>query len=148
MVKKTITYKDYNGDKRTEDFYFDLNETEVIELQVTTEGGLENMINRIVASNDSAEIYMLFKKIVFAAYGVKSPDGRKFVKNDSVREDFQASPAYNELIKSFMSNPTAAADFITSILPTEMLGSDDMQQIEVKKQEAMDAVNNKEIGVE
>ena len=147
MLKKTITYKDYNGEKRTEDYYFDLNETEVIELQITTEGGLENMINKIVASNDTAEIYQLFKKIVFAAYGVKSADGRHFTKNESVREEFQSSPAYNELIKSFMTNPQSAADFINAILPTEMLDEKGMAMVEEKRKE-VESITEKEIGVE
>ena len=85
MFIKSITYTDYNGLKRTEDHYFNLNKGELMEMQVTTEGGLVEMLKRIVANHDYPTIYKTFKGIVLKAYGVKSADGKRFMKVTTIR---------------------------------------------------------------
>ena len=88
MLKKTIAYTDYNGTTRKEDFYFNLTQAEVTELEVSVEGGLVEMINRIVAAQNGKVIIETFKDIILRAYGEKSPDGRRFIKNQEVRDAF------------------------------------------------------------
>ena len=86
MLKLTRTYKDYNGVSRTEDFYFNLTQAEVTELELSVDGGLVEMINRIVAAQDGKQIIAIFKDIILRAYGEKSPDGKRFIKNQELRD--------------------------------------------------------------
>ena len=79
MVKETITYIDYNGNERTEDFYFNLTKAEVVEMELMTPGGLSNLLIRISNANDVPEGIKFAKEIVLRAYGEKSPDGRRFI---------------------------------------------------------------------
>lgn len=77
MLKKTITYTDYNGLKRTEDFYFNLTESELSEMEVDVDGGMSNKLKQIVDANDGKQIMQNFKFFIKKAYGEKSDDGRK-----------------------------------------------------------------------
>ena len=88
MLKKTIKYTDYNGNQREEDFYFDLTEAELTRLNFTTEGGLEALLNQIIATQDMPQLYLQFEKIVQLSYGVKSLDGRYFDKTDEILHKF------------------------------------------------------------
>ena len=81
MLKKTITYVDYNGSERTEDFYFNLTKAEIMEMELSTTGGLSEMIARIVAAQDAPAIIKVFKELILKAYGQKSADGKRFVKS-------------------------------------------------------------------
>ena len=88
MLKKTITYTDYNGVERKEDFYFNLTKAEIMEMEMSISGGLTEMINRIVAAQDAPAIIKIFKELVLKAYGVKSPDGKRFIKSDELATEF------------------------------------------------------------
>ena len=82
MLKKTITYRDYNDNERTEDFYFNLTKAELMEMEMSTTGGLAEMIQRIVSAQDAPAIIKIFKELVLTAYGQKSPDGKRFIKKE------------------------------------------------------------------
>lgn len=117
MLKKTITYTDYNGNSRTEDFYFNLTQAEVTEMEVSVSGGLVEMIRRIVAAQDGKQIINTLKDIVLRAYGVKSPDGKRFIKNQEVRDAFEQTEAYSQLFMELATNADRAADFFNAIIP-------------------------------
>lgn len=121
MVKKTITYKDYNGTERTEDFYFNLNKTEVMEMELTTDGGLENYIRKIVDAKDQGKIVMLFKDLVLKAYGEKSDDGKYFRKSPERSADFAQTEAYVTLFMELATNADAAAAFVNGIVPQDLV---------------------------
>ena len=120
MIKKTISYVDYDGTKRTEDFYFNLSKAELMEMQTSMEGGMRGYIQRIMAANNQVELMKLFKNILLMSYGKKSDDGRLFVKNDSIRAEFEAHPAYSEIYMELMSNEQKAADFINGLIPADL----------------------------
>lgn len=120
MLKKTVTYKDFNDVERTEDFYFNLTEAECVEWQMGTEGGLVEMIEKIVAAKDSKSLIALFKDLVLKAYGEKSPDGRRFMKNDAIREAFSQTNAYSIIFMELASNDIAASDFIKGVIPKKV----------------------------
>ena len=124
MLIKSITYTDYNGLNRTEDHYFNLNKGELMEMQVTTEGGLVEMLKRIVANHDYPTIYKTFKGIVLKAYGVKSPDGKRFMKvDDNGRQlchEFEETEAFSVLITELATDDKAAADFINGLIPADL----------------------------
>lgn len=117
MLKKTITYTDYNGTTRKEDFYFNLTQAEVTELEVSVEGGLVEMINRIVAAQNGKVIIETFKDIILRAYGEKSPDGRRFIKNQEVRDAFAQTEAYSNLFMELATESKAASEFVNGIVP-------------------------------
>ena len=117
MLKLTRTFTDYNGASRTEDFYFNLTQAEVTEMELSVDGGLVEMINRITAAQDGKQIIALFKDIILRAYGQKSPDGRRFVKNQELRDEFAQTEAYSDLFMELATDAKAAADFLNCIIP-------------------------------
>ena len=117
MLKKTITYTDYNGVERKEDFYFNLTQAEIMEMEMSTAGGLAEMINKIVAAQDAPAIIKLFKDLVLKAYGEKSADGRRFIKNDELRTAFAETEAYSILFMELATDTDAASDFVNGIVP-------------------------------
>lgn len=117
MLKKTMTYTDYNGNQRTEDFYFNLTKAEVMEMEMGTNGGMQEFLNRIVAEQDSAKIVEMFKKIILKAYGVKSLDGKRFVKSEELSSEFSQTEAYSDLFMELATDADAASAFISGILP-------------------------------
>ena len=117
MYIKSITYTDYDGEERTENFCFNLSKAEIAEMQLSSIGGLDQMIKDIIAAKDNAKLVQLFKDLVLKAYGVKSPDGRRFIKSDELREEFSQTEAYSELFMELVSDAEAAADFINKITP-------------------------------
>lgn len=117
MIKKTITYTDYNGNERTEDHYFNLNQAEIMEMQMSTDGGLDEQIKRIVAAQNAPEIMKLFKSIILKSYGVKSADGKRFIKSDEISTEFSQTEAYASLFMELVTDADAAAKFVNGIVP-------------------------------
>lgn len=120
MLKKTITYVDYNDSERTEDFYFNLSKAEIMEMEMSTSGGLAEMIKRIVAAQDVPAIIKIFKDLILKAYGVKSPDGKKFIKSSELSTDFAQTEAYSQLFMELATDADAAAKFVNGIIPADM----------------------------
>lgn len=131
MYIKKITYTDYNGEQRTEPFYFNLNKGELIKLQLSKNGGYQAFLRRLLDTNDQAEIIKVFDQFIKDAYGVKSDDGKRFIKNQEVLDDFVQSEAYSELLTELISDEKAQLEFIQGLMPAEY-----MQQIasEFKKE--------------
>lgn len=119
MLKKNIKYVDYDGNARAEDFYFNLNKAEIVELELGTTGGLTKTLEKIVQEKDNKCIVEYFKAIILKAYGEKSADGRRFIKSQELRDSFEQTEAYAELFMELSSNAKAAADFISGIVPKE-----------------------------
>lgn len=136
MYKKTITYTDYNGEKRTETFLFNFSKAELAELQLSTDGGLEVYIKRIVDTKDTKALVKIFKDLLLKSYGVKSDDGRRFIKSDELSTDFSQTEAYSEFFMELATDDKAAAEFINGIMPS------DLQQ-ELAKDPQMIAALNK-----
>ena len=120
MLKKTIKYTDYNGVERTEDFYFNLNKAEIMEMQLTTVGGLDAYLKKIISAQDMPTLMRIFKDLVLKSYGVKSDDGRRFIKNDKLREEFEQTEAYSILYMELSTDAEAAAAFVNGIIPADV----------------------------
>ncbi len=136
MLKKRITYTDYNGIKREEDFYFNLTKAEIMEMEMSTSGGLTELINRVVETQDAPSIIKIFKEIIMKAYGEKSPDGKRFIKSAELSDAFSQTPAYSELFMELASDADAASTFVNGIIPADMAQAVAKQQEEdAKKQE-------------
>lgn len=123
MIVYPETYTDYSGNTRTEEFHFHYNQAELMEMELETEGGFSARVQRIINANNHPELYKLIKQFVLGSYGVKSEDGRRFMKNDEIRRSFEESPIYERLMMRLTTGPNAAeeaAKFINGITPEGM----------------------------
>lgn len=117
MLKKTITYTDYDGLERTEEFRFNLTKAEVVDMELTTAGTFSETMKRIIAEKDIIRIAKLFKELLLKSYGVKSDDGKRFVKSPELSEAFSQTEAYSDLYIELLSNPEEAAKFFAEVAP-------------------------------
>ena len=117
MIKKSITYTDYNGITRTEDFYFNLSKGELMEMELGTTGGMKQMLEKIVQERDNKRMVEIFKDIILRSFGEKSPDGKRFVKSKELTEAFTQTEAYSELFIELASDDKAASAFINGVIP-------------------------------
>lgn len=117
MLKKTITYTDYNDVERTETFYFNISESELTEMQLSTEGGLAERLQKMIDAQDVPSVTKVFKDIILKAYGEKSADGKYFRKSEEISNAFVATEAYNKLYMELLQDPDKLADFINGLLP-------------------------------
>ena len=124
MLKKTVTYEDYDGNTRTEDLYFFLSKSELMQLELSEPGGLSKKLERITKTNDGKEIIDVFKDIIRMSYGEKSEDGRVFIKKRNgmpIFEEFEQTPAYDALFTELLLDPDKASAFINGILPKDIM---------------------------
>lgn len=145
MLKKTITYENYNGDTVTDDFYFNLTKVECMELEYSfgANNTLSNAITTLVESEDIGALIAAIKKILLMSYGIKTPDGKRFIKNDSIREEFEQSPAFENIYWDLVTNPDEAASFISGIVPQNVrdsLGEDPKQALLDRMQESLNEI--------
>lgn len=120
MLKKTITYTDYNGVERTEDFYFYLSKADLMEMEMGTTGGFAEMIQKVVNAQDAPAIIKIFKDLILKAYGEKSADGKRFIKNDEIRDAFSQTEAYSQLFMELATDSDAAGKFVNGIMPADV----------------------------
>ena len=120
MLKKTIEYTDYNGTERKEDFYFNLTQAEIMEMEMSTVGGLAEMMQNVVKAQDAPAIIKIFKDLVLKAYGQKSPDGKRFIKSDELSTEFSQTEAYSQLFMELATDADAAAKFVNGIVPGDI----------------------------
>ena len=120
MIKKTVTYKDYNDTERTESFYFHFTEAEILDMEMSVEGGFAERVQRIVDAKEQSALLKVIKNFVLDAYGVKSEDGKRFIKTDKVKEEFVQSPAYSMIFMELVTNDALAADFVNGVVPDTM----------------------------
>ena len=123
MLKKTVTYTDYNGVERTEAFYLHYTEAEILDMEMSTEGGFAERIQKIIDAKDQVSLMKLIKKFVIDAYGIKSEDGKRFIKNDKVKTEFLESPAYSKIWMELVMDDEVAADFVNNVIPSDMKGT-------------------------
>lgn len=120
MLKKTITYVDYNGTERTEDFYFNLSKAEIMEMEMGTTGGLAEMIKKVVDAKDAPAIIKIFKDLVLKAYGEKSLDGRRFIKSEALSNEFSQTEAYAQIFMELATDADKASEFVKGIIPADI----------------------------
>lgn len=121
MIKKTMTYEDFNGVERKEDFYFHMTEAELMEWETSLDGGLSGAINKILELQDTKELMKIFKELITKSYGEKSPDGRRFVKNKDILESFTQTQAFSDLYMELATDDKAAAEFINGLIPKSLM---------------------------
>lgn len=117
MLKKTLTYTDYDGNERTEDFYFNLTKLEVLEMEIEIPGGLTGLLTKIVQTKDTKEIMSTFKDIMKKAYGIKEAGGNRFMKGEEISRAFMETEAYCDYVLLLASDAAAGAEFVNGIMP-------------------------------
>lgn len=121
MLKKTVTYNDYNGLERTEDFLFNLSKAELMEMELGVTGGMSEMIKRITNANDIPSLIKIFKDLVLKSYGIKSDDGKRFIKSKEISEAFAQTEAYSNIFMELSTDSDKAAKFVNGLIPNESL---------------------------
>lgn len=132
MLKKTIKYEDFNGDAREEEFFFNLTEAELMEMELSS-NGLSSKLQKVVEAQDSGEIIKIVKNLILKSYGVKSEDGRRFIKNDDIVSEFESSAAFSELLMELVTDDEKASAFISGIIPAKL-------QAEIEKENKSNVV--------
>ena len=120
MLKKIITYTDYNGIERTEPFYFNLSKAELMEMELGVTGGMTEMLDKIIAAKDAPSLMKTFKEMIMKAYGIKSDDGKRLIKSEELSIAFTQTEAYSVLFMELITDDKAAADFVNGIIPNEI----------------------------
>lgn len=120
MLKRKITYTDYNGVERTEDFYFNLTKAELTRMELSVDGGMANMLQRVADAKDGPTIMKLFEELLLTAYGEKSDDGRRFMKSKAISEAFSQTEAYSIIFMELVTDDKKAAEFIQNIIPSDI----------------------------
>lgn len=125
MITKEITYTDYNGQERTEKYQFNFTKAELTEMELSVNGGLSAMMERIKETDDRPELMRIFKELILKAYGVKSADGKRFVKSDELRTEFSQTEAYSELYMELVTNTKSAITFFNGLIPNDIKAAGD-----------------------
>ena len=120
MIKKTVTYMDYNDIERTESFYFHYNQAELMEMELSKEGGFQARVQRMIDAKDFSSLLKVVKEFVLDSYGVKSDDGKRFMKNENIKQAFVESPAYSIIFMELATDDKLAAEFINGVVPADM----------------------------
>ena len=124
MFKKTIKYKDFFGDERTEDFYFNLHKAEVVEWQYSVNGGINRLFEKIVNDGDQSLLVNMIKDLIRRSYGERSIDGKRFEKKRNGQflfDDFEQTMAYEALFMELIQDEKAAAEFINGLMPPDLV---------------------------
>lgn len=127
MIKKTLEFKNFRGEKETGEFYFNMSEGELIKLQLSaidqkTES-FQDKLNKIANGLQGRELVNVIDELVLGAYGIKSTDGKRFVKNDAILEEFTSSNAYSALIKELFTDAGKLAEFVNGVVPADLIES-------------------------
>ena len=114
MIHQEIAFKDFDGQDVVEKHYFNINEVEILELQVNN---IEELIKRIIETNDQAALFNEFRKFILLAYGIR--EGTSFIKSEELSQRFSMSLAYNALVLKLATDADFAADFFIGTLPRD-----------------------------
>lgn len=119
MLAKKISYMDYNGNQREDTFYFNLNKAEIMEMELGVVGGMTHLINMMIAQEDGPGLAKFYKDMILKAYGEKSLDGKRFIKNQELRDAFEQTDAYSELYMELVTATEKASEFVRGIMPAQ-----------------------------
>lgn len=134
MLEKKIKYIDLRGNEREDTFMFHLNKSELLKLEMSVPGGFTAKVNKMVDKEDAPEIVETFENFILSSYGEISEDGKSFIKNKELTDNFKNSEAYSELFMELISNPEAAKAFVSGVIPAG---------INIEEQEKLMAIDKK-----
>ena len=145
MLKRTIAYEDFNGEKQSDEAYFNLTKTELVRLEIASKNGLAEDLMELTKSEDNKEeLLAFFEKLILSSYGKKSEDGKAFVKNDAMRDEFKCSAMYDALLMDLVTDADLASSFIAGILPREMGEAAEKEALRIKTANALNVTETKD----
>lgn len=137
MLKRDITYTDFNDEEVTETFYFNMSKPEIVKFLAQFPNGLEKAIEKIVADNDTASMVAFLDEFIYGSFGVKSADGKRFIKTPQQAEEFMQTNAYSELYIELMGDADKFLAFIMGIVPKDLSENFTKEQIKEQAQKAL-----------
>ena len=120
MVKRNVTYNDFEGEERTDVFYFNLTEAELADIELQYDGDMAKKMQIMQEKRDGRGMFEMISNLILRAYGEKTSDGKRFVKNAEMREAFAASDAYSKLLMDLLEDDKKLANFMTAIMPVNI----------------------------
>lgn len=132
MYQKVIKYEDYNGVDQEQVFMFNMTEAEITEMNLSVKGGMGEVMRQVANTRDVPKLIEIFKKMVLMSYGEKSPDGKRFIKSQELRDAFEQCPAYSQLFMELVQDNKAAAEFLIGIIPKKMRSDFNMADAETE----------------
>lgn len=142
MFGRTFTYKDYNGNTRKDTWYFNLTKAELMKMELGAWGGLDALLKRLIREEQPEKIVDMFEKIILGAVGEKSPDGRRFIKNEQIQQDFYQTQAYSDLFFELVTDPEKLTAFLKGAIPEDLAQKiDEKDQAEAEAEAAETASN-------
>lgn len=121
MVKETIKYIGFDDQEREEDFYFNLNKTELMEAELSVPGGLSVAFEKAMKAKNVAAVVFMFRDLLWRAYGEKTADGRGFHKSPQLTQAFVETPAYDKLFMELVTSEDKARVFLDNLMPKDLL---------------------------
>lgn len=118
MYKKNITYTDFNGDERTDAFYFNLSDAEILDLQVSYGGDMSRIMSNMLEKHDAKGLLGIITDLILTSYGEKSNDGKRFMKNQEIRDGFVTTDAYSKLVLDLLNDEKEFEKFMTNVIPS------------------------------
>ena len=141
MIKKNITYFDFDGEERTDAFYFNLSKAELMDIELDYDGNMSRAMNTMLEKRDMKGVLGLLGKLVRKAYGEKSADGRRFLKNQELEDSFATTDAYSNLLIELVNDENKLRAFVTGVIPTDMRTEVEKKMAEAEAEEAKAAPN-------
>lgn len=127
MLRKVITYTDYNGVERKGEFYFNLTQHEITKMQMGVKGGLIELLKQAIKSEDANVVLSTFEDLIDKSYGIKTADGR-FIKKPEYLDEFKSTPAYSQLFMDILTKPEVADEFTRGVIPADVKLPDNLDE--------------------
>lgn len=123
MIRKTLTYKDYEGVEHTKDFYFSLNQTEFALMNNKMPGGFEAYLKRIQEDHNEEKLLEMLVWFIEEGYGIRMGDD-DFIKEDEVGRKlgkrFRCTEACDNLITELLEKENNIGTFLIGMLPESL----------------------------
>lgn len=142
MVKRNITYRDFEGEERTDVFYFNLTEAELADIELEYDGDMAKKLQNMQEKHDGRGVFAMISNLILRSYGEKTSDGKRFVKNAEIRESFAASDAYSKLLFDLLEDDNKLAGFMTAIMPVDIRAKVEERFAEEKKVKEAEVADN------
>lgn len=126
MIQREITWTNFADEEVSKTYYFHITKAEAVEeflgfAKGSNVNDFETILKEIIASRDNKKIIGHFKTLLIASVGLRSADGRQFIKDEEITKEFKYSGAMDELLMWMFQNADGAAEFILGMFPKEFV---------------------------
>ena len=151
MLKKTITFTNFDGKEEIVDAYFNLSKTECVDmnLEYEADGGLIGHLKKLLSEKIDGELPQkptidFVKLIIDKAYGIRPKDDPSlFIKEDEngrpLYRRFKQSAAYDAYVYGLLSGEESLDEFVENVLP-KISDEQKAQAEQILKDEGLDNI--------